>query len=38
MRAMDGEIWRPSAAQVDAANVTRLMRAHGIERFDTESL
>jgi acetyl-CoA synthetase len=32
---MDGEIWRPSAAQVDAANVTRLMRAHGIERFDT---
>jgi acetyl-CoA synthetase len=28
------EVWRPTADQIDAANVTRLMRAHHIERFD----
>jgi acetyl-CoA synthetase len=28
------EVWRPTRDQIDAANVTRLMRAHGIERFD----
>src|SRR5262249_29275537 len=27
------EVWRPTPDQIDAANVTRLMRAHGIERF-----
>jgi acetyl-CoA synthetase len=28
------DVWRPSDAQVEAANVTRLMRDNGIERFD----
>jgi acetyl-CoA synthetase len=27
-------VWRPSAELVEHANVTRLMRAHGIETFD----
>jgi acetyl-CoA synthetase len=27
-------VWRPTPAQVERANVTRLMRAHGIDRFD----
>jgi acetyl-CoA synthetase len=34
MTATHPEVWRPTAAQIDAANVTRLMRAHGIERLD----
>ena len=34
MSAAHPEVWRPTADQIDAANVTRLMRAHGIERFD----
>ena len=34
MGAAHPEVWRPTAEQIDAANVTRLMRAHGIERFD----
>jgi len=34
MSASHPELWRPTAEQVDAANVTRLMRAHGIERLD----
>jgi acetyl-CoA synthetase len=33
MSASQPEIWRPTAEQIDAANVTRLMRAHGIQRF-----
>jgi acetyl-CoA synthetase len=28
------EVWRPTPEQIDAANVTRLMRTHGIERLD----
>jgi acetyl-CoA synthetase len=28
------EVWRPTDEQVDAANVTRLMRAHDIDRFE----
>ncbi|HEX3298663.1 MAG TPA: AMP-binding protein [Actinomycetota bacterium] len=28
------EVWRPTPDQIEAANVTRLMHAHGIERFD----
>jgi len=28
------EVWRPTPQQIEAANVTRLMHAHGIERFD----
>ncbi len=31
---MQAEVWRPTETQVEAANVTRLMRTHGIERFD----
>jgi acetyl-CoA synthetase len=34
MSAPQNEVWRPTVEQVDAANITRLMRAHGIERFD----
>ncbi len=34
MSAPQNEVWRPTDEQVEAANVTRLMRAHGIERFD----
>ena len=34
MSGSQNEVWRPTAEQVEAANVTRLMRAHGIERFD----
>ncbi len=30
---MDGVAWRPTDAEVEAANVTRLMRTHGIETF-----
>ncbi|MEP6759488.1 MAG: AMP-binding protein [Actinomycetota bacterium] len=33
MNASQPEVWRPTVEQVDAANVTRLMRAHGIDRF-----
>ena len=31
---MDDVVWTPSAEYVERANVTRLMRAHGIETFD----
>ncbi len=31
---MDDVAWTPSAEYVERANVTRLMRAHGIETFD----
>jgi acetyl-CoA synthetase len=34
MSALSGEVWRPTSEQIEAANVTRLMRAEGIERFD----
>ena len=34
MNAPRSEVWRPTAEQVEAANVTRLMRAHGIPRFE----
>ena len=34
MSAERPEVWRPTADQIDTANVTRLMRSHGIERFD----
>jgi acetyl-CoA synthetase len=34
MSAAQPEVWRPTPAQIDAANVTRLMRAHDIERFE----
>jgi acetyl-CoA synthetase len=34
MSPMQKVVWRPTRAQIDAANVTRLMRAHGIERFE----
>jgi len=34
MSAAGSEVWRPTAEQIEAANVTRLMQAHGIERFD----
>ena len=34
MSAPQNEVWRPTVEQIDAANVSRLMRAHGIERFD----
>ncbi|MFL5790131.1 MAG: AMP-binding protein [Actinomycetota bacterium] len=34
MSAPRPEVWRPTADRIDAANVTRLMRTHGIERFD----
>jgi acetyl-CoA synthetase len=34
MNATHAEVWRPTPEQIDAANVTRLMRTHGIERFD----
>ncbi len=34
MSTLPGEVWRPTRAQVEAANVSRLMRAHGIERLD----
>ena len=34
MSGSQNEVWRPTDEQVEAANVTRLMRAHGIERFD----
>jgi acetyl-CoA synthetase len=34
MSAAQPEVWRPTAEQIDAANVTRLMRAHDIERFE----
>ena len=34
MSASQPEVWRPTPAQIDAANVTRLMRAHDIERFE----
>ena len=34
MTAPQSEIWRPTAEQIDAANVTRLMRSHDIERFE----
>ena len=34
MSGLQNEVWRPTDEQVEAANVTRLMRAHGIERFD----
>jgi len=34
MTASHPEVWRPTAEQVEAANVTRLMRAEGVERFD----
>ena len=31
---MQDEMWRPTETQVEAANLTRLMRSHGIDRFD----
>ena len=31
---MDGVVWTPSAQAVEGANVTRLMRAHGIVDYD----
>jgi len=34
MTASHPEVWRPTAEQVEAANVTRLMRAEGVDRFD----
>jgi acetyl-CoA synthetase len=34
MSAPHPEVWRPTPDQIEAANVTRLMRAHGIDRFD----
>jgi acetyl-CoA synthetase len=33
MTLLREEVWRPSEMQVEAANVTRLMRAHGIDTF-----
>ena len=34
MSASRPEVWRPDAAQIERPNVTRLMRAHDIERFE----
>jgi acetyl-CoA synthetase len=34
MNAPRPDVWRPTADRIDAANVTRLMRTHDIERFD----
>ena len=31
---MEGVVWTPSAQDVEGANVTRLMRAHGIAGYD----
>ena len=33
MSAPGSEVWRPTLEQIEAANVTRLMRAHGLPRF-----
>jgi acetyl-CoA synthetase len=34
MNAPRSEVWRPTVEQIEAANVTRLMRAHGIPRLE----
>src|SRR6185436_16037706 len=34
MTASHPEVWRPTPEQVEAANVTRLMHAEGVDRFD----